>query len=249
MSTRKPEILAIVPARGGSKGLPGKNIRHLAGHPLIAFSIAAGLQSYLIDRVICSTDNAQIAQIAESYGAEIPFLRPAELAEDDTSDLPVFKHALQFLEEKESYCPEIVVQIRPTSPIRFLKEIDSAVQKLIDCPKADSLRSICPPSNNPFKMWTINNNGTMSPLLEVEGIDEPYNSPRQCLPQVWWQTGMIDVMRRRTIVEMSSMTGRQIAPFCIDSRYAIDIDNEEGLLAAERLMEGLPCVHPCPKKP
>ena len=112
------EILAIIPARGGSKSIPRKNIRPLAGHPLIAYSIAAGRQSRLVTRTIVSTDDEEIAAVARQYGAETPFLRPAEFAQDNTTDFPVFTHALGWLKEHEGYQPDIIVQLRPTSPIR-----------------------------------------------------------------------------------------------------------------------------------
>src|SRR5215217_5248674 len=112
------EILALIPARGGSKGIPRKNIRHFAGYPLIAWSIAAAKQSEFIMRVIVSTDDEVIAAMARECGAETPFLRPAEFAQDKTTDLPVFEHALNWLGENEGYHPEMVIQLRPTSPIR-----------------------------------------------------------------------------------------------------------------------------------
>ena len=102
-------ILAIIPARGGSKGIPRKNIRDFAGFPLIAWSIAAGLQAHTVNRIIVSTDDDEIASVAREYGAEIPFMRPPELAQDRTTDLPVFEHALKWLEDIESYKPDIVI--------------------------------------------------------------------------------------------------------------------------------------------
>src|SRR3989337_3169724 len=111
-------VLALIPARGGSKSIPQKNIRSFAGHPLIAYSIVAGLAAQTVNRVIVSTDDEEIATVARHYGAEVPFLRPAELAQDGTPDLPVFQHALYWLEENEGYQVEIVVQLRPTSPFR-----------------------------------------------------------------------------------------------------------------------------------
>src|SRR5512144_1887099 len=112
------EILALIPARGGSKGIPRKNIRSFAGHPLIAYSIAAGLRSSMVNRVIVSTDDEEIAAVACQYGAEVPFLRPAEYAQDQTLDLPVFQHVIDWFAEHENYRPDVVVQLRPTSPIR-----------------------------------------------------------------------------------------------------------------------------------
>ena len=110
----RPQVLAVIPARGGSKGLPRKNIREFAGFPLIAYSIAAGLGAECVTRTIVSTDDEEIAAVARQYGAETPFLRPAELAQDNTTDLPVFQHALRWLDEHEGYQPEVVVQLRPT---------------------------------------------------------------------------------------------------------------------------------------
>src|ERR1700690_1989737 len=134
------EVLAIIPARGGSKGIPHKNIRNFAGYPLIAWSIAAGKQSKLATRVLVSTDDEEIASIARQYGAEVPFLRPVELAQDNTLDLPVFEHALKWLEEIEEYKPEIVIQLRPTSPIRPRGCVDEAVSILLEHPRANCVR-------------------------------------------------------------------------------------------------------------
>src|SRR5512137_1517991 len=129
------QILALIPARGGSKSVPRKNIRPLAGHPLIAYSIAAALHSRHISRTIVSTDDEEIARIAQGLGAEAPFLRPLEYALDNTTDLPVFTHALSWLDENESYQPDIVVQLRPTSPLRPPDCVDRAVQILLDHPE------------------------------------------------------------------------------------------------------------------
>src|SRR5512138_153049 len=131
------DILALIPARGGSKGIPRKNIRSFAGYPLIAWSIAAAQQASCVTRVILSTDDEEIASIGREYGAETPFLRPAELARDQTTDLPVFEHALAWLKEQEGYQPEIVIQLRPTSPIRPRDCVDRAVKILMDHEDAD----------------------------------------------------------------------------------------------------------------
>ncbi len=219
------EVLALIPARGGSKGIPRKNIRLFAGHPLIAFSIAAGLQAETVTRVIISTDDEEIAAIAREYGAEVPFLRPAHLALDDTPDYPVFLHALRWLEEREGYLPDIIVQLRPTSPIRPRDLVDRGVRLLLEHPEADSVRAVVPSGQNPFKMWRIEDDGYMRPLLSVEGIPEPYNAPRQRLPQTFWQTGHLDVMWRRTLLEKGSMTGQRILPLLVEPRYTVDLDN------------------------
>jgi YrbI family 3-deoxy-D-manno-octulosonate 8-phosphate phosphatase len=220
------DILALIPARGGSKGIPRKNIRSFAGYPLIAWSIAAAKQAACITRVIVSTDNKEIAAVAREYGAETPFLRPAELAQDETTDLPVFEHALQWLEENEGYQPDMVIQLRPTSPIRPKDCVDRAVNILLEHEDADCVRGVIPAGQNPHKMWRFVGEGKpMKPLLDVEGIPEPYNAPRQILPPVYWQTGHIDAIRVLTIKQKKSLTGDVIYPLVIDPRYTVDIDN------------------------
>ncbi len=220
------EVLAIIPARGGSKGIPRKNIRDFSGYPLIAWSIAAGLKSELVTRVIVSTDDEEIAAVARAWGAETPFLRPAEFAQDKTTDLPVFVHALEWLAENENYCPDVVVQLRPTSPIRPVGLVDDAVRILLQNTDADSVRGVVPAGQNPHKMWRLpaGENGPMQNLLAVDGIEEPYNAPRQILPDVYWQTGHIDAIRPAAILN-GSMSGKTIYPLLIDPDFTVDIDN------------------------
>jgi len=219
------QTLALIPARSGSKGIPRKNIRDFAGYPLIAWSIAAGLQAKSISRVIVSTDDEEIATIARQYGAEAPFLRPSDLARDRTTDLPVFEHALKWLEDIEGYKPDIVVQLRPTSPIRPTDCVDGAVRILVEHTDADCVRGVVPAAQNPFKMWRFNGyDKPMNPLLAVEGIAEPYNAPRQILPLAYWQTGHIDAIRTSTISRKRSLTGDVVYPLVIDPRYTVDID-------------------------
>ena len=220
------EVLALIPARGGSKGIPRKNIRNFAGYPLLAYSIAAGQQADAVGRVVVSTEDGEIADVARDFGADVPFLRPAELAADDTTDLPVFQHALRWLDENQGYRPEVVVQLRPTSPVRPPGLVDAAVRKLLAHPEADSVRGVVPASQNPHKMWRLTTDDTaMTPLLHVEGIVEPYNAPRQALPQIYWQTGHVDAIRTKTILAGKSMAGGRIFPLVIDARYTADIDN------------------------
>ena len=236
----KPEVLAIIPARGNSKSIPRKNIREFAGHPLIAFSIAAARQAKSVTRVIVSTDDPEIVEVSKRYGAEVPFMRPAEIAKDATLDLPVFEHALRWLAEKEKYSPDVVVQLRPTSPIRPTDMVDKAVELLFSQPDADSVRGVVLSSQNPFKMWEINSAGVMHPLVKVKGIREPYNVPRQNLPPTYWQTGHIDAIRTRAILEKSSMSGDVVLPLVIDPIYTVDIDTLLDWQRAEStVLEGL----------
>ncbi|MBI5933961.1 MAG: acylneuraminate cytidylyltransferase [Chloroflexi bacterium] len=230
------EVLAIIPARGGSKGIPRKNIRNFAGYPLIAWSIAAAKQSASVTRVIVSTDDEEIAAVARQFGAETPFLRPAEHAQDKTTDLPVFEHALKWLAENEGYKPDVVVQLRPTSPIRPRGLVDKAIEILRAHPDADSVRGVVSAGQNPHKMWLLTNeNSPMQNLLDVEGIDEPYNAPRQILPPVYWQTGHIDAIRAETILN-GSMSGKNIYPLIIDSVFTVDIDNLQDWARYEHLV-------------
>lgn len=243
----RAEVLAVIPARGGSKGIPRKNIRSFAGCPLIGYSIAAGLKAKLVTRVIVSTDDEEIAAVARSLGAETPFMRPAELAQDTTLDLPVFEHALRWLAQHENYHPDVIVQLRPTSPVRPVGLVDQAVELLLSHPKADSVRGVVPSGQNPYKMWRIEpSTGALVPLLRVEGLAEPYNAPRQSLPSTYWQTGHIDAIRPRAILEQGSMSGSLILPVLVDPRYTVDIDNPSDWQRAEWLVYygGLDMVHP-----
>ncbi len=239
--------LALIPARGGSKSIPRKNERAFAGHPLIAWSIAAARESTRVDRVVVSTDDVHLRDLALAHGAEAPFLRPAALAADDTPDFPVIHHALAWLSSEEGYVPDIVVQLRPTSPVRPRLLVDEAIARLESAPHADSVRVVTPSGENPWKMWRIEG-GLLSPLLTLEGR-EPWNMPRQALPPTWWQTGHLDVIRRRTI-ERGSLSGNAILPFEVAPRFSVDLDTPDdwavGELVARQLGEAI--VRPGPSR-
>ena len=243
----KPEVLAIIPARGGSKGIPRKNIKIFAGAPLLAWSIQAAKDAKTVTRVIVSTDDEEIAQVAWEWGAEVPFMRPAEIAEDSSPDLPLFLHALDWLKNHEGYVPDSLVQLRPTSPIRPIGLIDEAVAIMLAHPEADCVRGIVPSGQNPYKMWRLDDrSGQMQPLLSVPGIAEPYNAARQSLPKTYWQTGHIDVIRTSSLIEKKSLTGTNILPVMIDPRYTVDIDQPDDWAKYEALVAeaGLEMVDP-----
>lgn len=229
------DVIAIIPARGGSRGVPRKNIKPLAGKPLIVYSIEQALAAPSIDRCIVSTDDEEIAQIAREAGAEAPFLRPVELAQDATPDLPVFDHALRYLKEHEGFNPEIVVHIRPTSPLRTVEDVERAISLIKAHPEADSVRSVVPSPITPYKMWRIID-GWMTPLLEVPGNPEPYNAARQLLPIVYWHVGCVDVIHGRTILEKKSMAGKKILPLILSDSRIVDIDSEFDFTVAELLL-------------
>ena len=218
------KVIAIVPARGGSKSIPRKNIKLFNGLPLMAYSIAAGLQATTVDRVIVSTDDPEMAEVARRFGAETPFLRPKELAEDSTTDLPVMEHCLRWLRENEGYESDVVVHLRPTSPIRPRGLVDEAVRLLLADPDSDSVRGVIPSGENPYKMWKLGN-PYMIPLMAWE-FPEPYNMPRQKLPATYWHTGQIDVIRTATIDNKKTVTGDKVTPLILDPLFAVDIDHE-----------------------
>ena len=232
---RNTSVLALIPARGGSKGVPKKNLRLLAGKPLIAYSIIAAKTTPTIDRVIVSTDSEEIAAVAKQYGAEVPFLRPAEFAEDLTPDYPVFEHCLDWLEANEKWRPEIVVHLRPTGPIRAPKEIDEAIDLLMRFPEADSVRSVHEPDKTPHKMWKLEG-PYMVPFLSQSGIKEHYNTPRQLLPKVYATNANIGVVRYRTLREKKSVIGDTVLPYFVDHPQ-VDLDTDFDFDIAELILK------------
>ncbi len=235
---KKPEILALIPARGGSKGIPGKNIMKLAGKPLIAYSILQAKESKYISRVIVSTDAKEIAKVSKDWGAEVPFMRPNDLADDMSPDIDAFAHSLKWLENNESYSPELVVHLRPTGPVRKIEIIDKAIKTILDDRNADSLRSVSQSDQTPYKMWKIKKKTRMIPLLELDNLKDCQSLPRQKLPQVYWQNGYVDIVRPHTILKLNSMTGKNVIPYIIDDvlyelDYPEDIPDVEHALLNE----------------
>jgi len=225
------EVLALIPARGGSKSIPRKNLLLLAGRPLIAYSIEQALAARRITRTIVSTEDEEIAETARRYGAEVPFRRPAEFAGDLSPDIDVFRHALSWLAENEGYQPELVVHLRPTGPIRRVELIDQAIDLLRSHPEADALRSVSWPVQSPYKMWRIVDK-YLEPLLQVDGLPDTHSMPRQILPEVYWQNGYVDVLRPRTVLEMDSMCGQTVLPLVIQEPI-YELDYEENIPALE----------------
>lgn len=227
------KVLAVIPARSGSKSVPHKNIRLMNGKPMLAYSIEHGKQSKYINRIILSTDSEKYAEIGREYGCEVPFLRPAEYATDTSLDIDVFYHCLRYLEETEGYIPDAVVQLRPTYPIRNVGDIDAMVELLFNSPEADSVRSIAPAKEIAYKMWRKGEDGKITPLLT--DIPEAYNYPRQELPEIYYQNACIDVARGRTILEQHSMSGKTILGYEMSKNF--DIDTEEEFQRAEQYLK------------
>lgn len=226
-------ILAIIPARSGSKSVKDKNIRLINGKPMLAYSIEHALQSRHINRVIVSTDSEAYADIAREFGAEVPFLRPDEISGDFSLDLEVFEHALSYLKETEGYEADIVVQLRPTYPIRKVEDIDQMVELMMKDESLDSIRCIAPAKEVAYKMWRENADGTITPLLQ--DIKEAYNMPRQQLPKIYYQNACIDVVKASVITKKHSMSGDKIYGYKMDHNF--DIDTEEEFLRAEEYLK------------
>lgn len=213
----KYKILAIIPARGGSKRVPEKNIRNLAGRPLIAYTIEHSKSSKYINRVIVSTDSEDIARVAREYGAETPFLRPLELAQDNTPDFPVFEHALAWLKENDNYVPDVIVQLRPTSPLREVADVDAAIELLLAHPEADSVRTVIEPQSSPYKMYRVAENGFVEPLMRSL---ELASSPDQKLPHVYRHIGTADVIWAKTLLGKKHISGENILPLVVKKAYS-----------------------------
>ena len=245
----KNGTLALILARGGSKGVPRKNILEVAGKPLIAWTILAAKAAQKIDRVIVSTEDEEIAKVSKAYGAEVPFMRPSELAEDMTPDLPVFIHTLNELRVRESYEPPLVVQLWATSPYRKPEDIDTAIQLLEADPKADSVRSVTIASQTPFKMWRRDKDAYLSPIMrsefpELYEKNEPHALPRQMLPEILTQTGYVNVVRADVILS-GSMYGKHVLPFYHDPDTYTEVDSPKDLTHTEHVLrtaQGAPRV-------
>jgi CMP-N,N'-diacetyllegionaminic acid synthase len=247
------DVLALIPARGGSKSIPRKNLIELAGKPLIAWSILQALESTRITRVVVSTDDAEIAAIAEKFGADVPFLRPAEYAQDLSPDIDVFRHALQFLAQNDAYEPDMVVHLRPTGPVRRVQDIDAAIGLLDSQPEADAVRSVSLVHQTPYKMWKLTDDGSMEPLLTLPDLPDCQSRPRQMLPFAYWQNGYVDILRPRAVLEKHSMWGDRVIPFIVETAL-FDLDYPEDIAPVEdalgrleqdiKLSHGTPNRHP-----
>ena len=227
--------IAIIPARGGSKGIPGKNIASLLDHPLIAYSIAASLRSRIITRTIVTTDSEEIAEVARRYGAEVPFMRPAELSTDTASDRDFLIHALGWLAEHENVRPNYIVHLRPTTPLREPEVIDSAIQLLRDTPSASSLRSAHLASKTPYKWFEMDTSGYFKGIRQNDPRPEYYNLPRQCFPPVYDPNGYVDVLRVSQLLKSNSVHGDTILGFI--TPFCHELDSPDDLLLMNYLAE------------
>jgi len=219
------KIYALIPARAGSKGIKNKNITGFKGRPLLVHSIEHSLQAESIQRTFVSTDSEQYRAIAQAAGAEVPFLRPAAIAQDHSTDYEVFFHFINYLKTVEDSLPDIIVQLRPTYPIRKMGLVDKVITHFIaHYEEADSLRTVIPSPYSPWKMWSREGD-YLKPLLLCGDLPESYNIPRQLLPQAYWQNACIDLIKSSTLLEKKSMSGDRILCYEMDQEESFDIDD------------------------
>jgi CMP-N,N'-diacetyllegionaminic acid synthase len=230
----KREILAVIPARGGSKGVYKKNIRPLAGKPLIAHTIETALKAARINRVIVSTDDEDTRDIAMACGAEVPFLRPAELARDDTPDKPVLVHVLQWLEINEGYCPEVVLWLRPTVPLRTVEIIDAALD-LLEATGADSVRTVTLVEgvHHPYWMYGMDEGSRAQPFIDGIRVEDYFQ--RQLLPAAYRLNGLVDCIRAAVLLQHEKMYGNDMRLLLVPAKISIDIDTEDDFALCEAL--------------
>ncbi|MBI4699330.1 MAG: acylneuraminate cytidylyltransferase family protein [Nitrospirae bacterium] len=229
------KILAFIPARAGSKRVPNKNLKPLQGKPLIAYTIKAAKSARHINRIVVSTDSEEIASIARQYGAEVPFIRPGNISQSDSTEMQFFEHALDRFRLNENYEPDMIVLLYPTSPFRKPESIDRAVGEMLKHPEADSLRSVRLCHEHPYKMWVIED-GYLKPFVSGQSPNV-HTLSYQLLPTVYIQNASIYITKPSTIRNKKSPTGDVIIPFVMDELESIDINTPLDFKIAEMILK------------
>ncbi len=230
-----PVAVAFVPARAGSERVPHKNVRVLAGHPLLAYAIETALQSGVFARVVVSTDSEGIAEIARWYGADVPFLRPSEYATSTSPDIEWLRFTLGRVEEQY----DVFAIVRATNPFRGPDAVRRGLEQLLATPEADSLRAVERVKQHPGKMWLLAEDGkTMSPLLDQSHLDVAWHAGQyQALPEVYSQNSALEIAWTRVVSDSGTREGRVVAPFFTEGQEGFNVDDEEDWERAERLLE------------
>lgn len=236
------ENVALIPARSGSKRIPGKNTRPLFGQPLLAYSIAAAQESGVCDRIICSSDSEDIAEIARSYGAEVPGLRPAELATDGAHDIGFVWHAIEAWLGPDV---EFITLLRPPNPLRRGASIAGALEGLVATPWADSVRALKPVSEHPGKMWRVDANGEATTYLNQGGS---YNGPTQELEELYVQSSALEIVRTEAVIAHHSISGGRVMALELPGLEGLDLNSDLDWLVLETLVSNDPSLLPTPKK-
>jgi N-acylneuraminate cytidylyltransferase len=218
-------MIAIIPARSGSKGVPGKNIKLLGGIPLFAFSIIAAKMMPSVSRIIVSTDSEEYAQIAKEYGAEVPFLRPNEISGDKSTDFDLFLHALNWFKENENLIPEYILHLRPTTPLRNPQIMEEAVKLFLENKNlASSLRSGHSAPESPYK-WFLKDANNYFKGLRDDLTPEKVNLPRQSFPSVYIPDGYIDILKSSVILDSGTLHGDKMLVF--ESPNCVEVDTKD----------------------
>ena len=233
------KILGIITARGGSKGIPRKNIKDLAGQPLIAYTIKAAQESGVFDRIILSTDDTEIAEVAKKYGVDVPFMRPAKLAQDGTPHLPVLQHAVSWLKENQNYQPDVVMLLQPTAPLRQTWHIKEALD-LFAAKKADSVVSMSEIPGHFSPYWAVAEDETgWAKLLTSQEPLHKRIPRRQSFPKkTYYHNGAIYLFKTELLShpDNPNFYGDQAVIYPMAEKYSVNIDSPEDWLLAERMM-------------
>ena len=230
------KVLAIIPARGGSKGIKNKNIKLFRNKPLIYWSIKIAKDCKHINKIVCSTDSESIKEIAIESGAEVPFLRPNEISGDLSTDLEFTDHCLKYLEENENYIPDIIVHLRPTYPTRSLDILNRTIELFIkNRDSYNSLRTVIKFNKSPYKMYKVIGKRLVPLFEEVNNIKKPYNKCRQELPETYLHNGYIDIFNYKTIIDTKSVTGNKILSYIMNKNEYNDIDTIKDWKEAENI--------------
>ncbi|MFJ8089697.1 cytidylyltransferase domain-containing protein [Lysinibacillus sp. NPDC095746] len=225
----KPKVLAIIPARGGSKGVPRKNIKELAGKPLIAWTIEEAKKSKYIDRIIVSSEDKEILQVAQKFGADVPFVRPANLAEDTTAGIEPVLHALEHFSDYE-----YVVMLQPTSPLRLVEDIDGCIEQLLQ-ENGEFCVSVCEVGQSPYWMYTLDSSAKMQPLLKQQTLI----TRRQDLPKVYTLNGAIYLANIDLLKQTRNFITEETIAYVMPVERSYDIDTEEDFKICEYLYTNL----------
>ena len=226
--------IAFVPARAGSERVPHKNIRPLAGHPLIAYAIETARSSGCFDRIVVSTDSDEIAEVARWYGADVPFLRPPEYATSTSPDIEWLAYTLERLDARY----DLFALVRATNPFRGPDVVRRGMEQLLSTPEADSIRAVERVKQHPGKMWLLADDGrTMLPLLDQSSLDVAWHAGQyQALPAVYVQNSALEIAWSRVVTETGTREGNALAPFLTDGLEGFNVDDEEDWRRAEQLV-------------
>jgi CMP-N,N'-diacetyllegionaminic acid synthase len=228
-----PSAIALIPARSGSERVRDKNVRPLAGHPLLAYAIASARQSGVFDRVVCSTDSGKIAEVAQRYGAEVPFLRPTELATSTSPDIEWITHALDAVDEHF----DLFAIVRATNPFRGPDVLRRGLEQLLATPEADSIRAVELVKQHPGKMWIVEGK-TMRPLLDQAHLDVAWHAGQyQALPPIYVQNSALEIAWTRVVSQTGSREGKVVAPFFTEGTEGFNIDDEDDWERARSLLD------------